>query len=293
MTTIMDVSTLTKLRDTAPNQKLKRQYEMMLDKLTAKEQRKTPAPDTAAATQTEPTPPQNSETVPIITEAQKPEPNETLFQGIGVIAGKVSLVNNRLSIALGGNQFDLRFIPGHSRRRFSLLKQELIQNGEGEFILKVYPKIQHYPDRDKPYSLYFIPLRFERQFGGERKISDPIGEFKLRGFWQYIPACSQSVVSIFRNENETLDKAIKGVNNPKVAQKMTQAQHLPLIWQDAPIEAFKFNPKAETQSERYFIQVKATFEPQAKRFFATDLLAEPTTNAPSFRKPIKPEKKKD
>jgi hypothetical protein len=65
-----------------------------------------------------------------------------------------------------------------------------------------------------------------------------------------------------------------------------KGQHIPLLWKDAPVPPFRFNPKLqkEEQSKRYFVSIKARFLTDRDVFGFDSLLALPTENVPLFFK---------
>ena len=108
---MMTIENLTKLHDTAPNQKLKRQYAMMLDKLIAKQQRSSEQLIIEQESSVKPV----EATLDKSVEEERTKPSEAIFQAIGCISGQVSLTeDDKLTIDIRGNQFDLRYIPGRS-----------------------------------------------------------------------------------------------------------------------------------------------------------------------------------
>lgn len=56
--------------------------------------------------------------------------------------------------------------------------------------------------------------------------------------------------------------------------------HVPLLWKDSQVPPFRFNPRAEKQAERYFVEVKARFIAKLDTFGFVELLSEPTTTFP-------------
>jgi hypothetical protein len=57
------------------------------------------------------------------------------------------------------------------------------------------------------------------------------------------------------------------------------------------VNPYRFNPKAETQADRYFVQILARFNPERDVFICKQELAEPTTEIPRYIKPVKAERK--
>jgi hypothetical protein len=70
-----------------------------------------------------------------------------------------------------------------------------------------------------------------------------------------------------------------------------KASHLPLLWKDAPVRPFRFNPKAtHDQGHPAFVEIKAKFLPARDVFGFVEQLAEPTETAPKFLKASKKDK---
>ena len=70
-----------------------------------------------------------------------------------------------------------------------------------------------------------------------------------------------------------------------------KASHLPLLWKDAPVRPFRFNPKAgKDQGKPAFVQVKARFMPGRDVFGFVEQLSEPRPKAPKFLKASKKDK---
>jgi hypothetical protein len=71
-----------------------------------------------------------------------------------------------------------------------------------------------------------------------------------------------------------------------------KASHLPLFWRDAPVQPFRFNPKApkEEQGKPVFVQIKAKFQPHRDAFQFESLLEMPLEKPPRFLKASKDDK---
>ncbi|KST65165.1 hypothetical protein [Mastigocoleus testarum] len=69
--------------------------------------------------------------------------------------------------------------------------------------------------------------------------------------------------------------------------------HLPLLWKDALVPPFRFDPQDKQQKkEIYFVGLKAKFNSQQDAFEFNSLLAPPTLEHPRhFRYKINQEKK--
>jgi hypothetical protein len=115
-------------------------------------------------------------------------------------------------------------------------------------------------------------------------------EFKLSGLWQFIPVCSTPCISVFRNFTSSRLEYMKQ-SEPAKKVKYMKASHLPLMWKDAPVRPFRFNPKAESdQGHPAFVSLKAKFLPHRNAFGFEALLAPPQEKAPKFLKASKEDK---
>lgn len=53
-----------------------------------------------------------------------------------------------------------------------------------------------------------------------------------------------------------------------------KALHLPLVWKDAPVEAFQYDPTQKGKQDftkRFFCQVKVIFSPETQEFTVISL----------------------
>ena len=71
---------------------------------------------------------------------EKNQPSEAIFQAVGVIEGEVESIDNKLKVSIGGESYDLKFVPGHKKRQWSKLKQEIEEKGSSLKTLMVYPQ---------------------------------------------------------------------------------------------------------------------------------------------------------
>ncbi|MHC5863617.1 MAG: hypothetical protein ACYTXK_42880, partial [Nostoc sp.] len=64
--------------------------------------------------------------------------------------------------------------------------------------------------------------------------------------------------------------------------KFMKASHIPLLWKDAPVRPFRFNPKVakEEQGRAVFVTIKAKFLPGRDVFGFVALTALPKDSAP-------------
>ena len=71
-----------------------------------------------------------------------------------------------------------------------------------------------------------------------------------------------------------------------------KASHLPVVWRDAPVPPFRFNPKLdkETQGKASFVQIKARFNSANDNFEFISLLGIPCESPPNYLKAGKKDK---
>jgi hypothetical protein len=134
-------------------------------------------------------------------------------------------------------------------RTISALNKEIETTKNPVQRLIVYPRVIHFPDRNKPYQILFQLVGFD--CGRDKSaVSGEIldGEFKLSGLWQFIPVCRTPCISIFRNFSKDRLDYIKQLE-PAKKVKFLKGSHLPLLWKDAPFAPFRFNPKAEKEEQ--------------------------------------------
>ncbi|MGF1494666.1 MAG: hypothetical protein ACFBSC_19895 [Microcoleaceae cyanobacterium] len=244
--------------------------------------------------QLKPKPTQPQSETPQAAEESEPTP---IFQGIGVIRGLITTdEEDKLSINVQGKSYPILPAQGFGKAIWAL-RRHLENNSEKPISLLVYPKVIHFPDREKLPIILFQVKGFQNA-EDNNSIFDELrpGEFKLRGFWQFIPVYRFPVISVLRNYDRDRIAELKEIrqDDPVKAKKFSQAQHIPLMWRDAPVKPFRFNPKLdkEQQGERYFVQVKARFISSKDAWGFDSLLGVPIVEAPRFMKPFKPKAKK-
>lgn len=216
------------------------------------------------------------------------ESQENYFQALGIIPGKVTfdVENNKASVNVQGKDYPLRYAPTkQGNRAWDALKLEIEKHKPSQLHLTVYPQLIHFPGRDKQYILSFQLVGFSAKPDYVHPSGLKDFEFKLMGLWQFIPVCRTPCISIFRNFSEERLVWIKGWEAPKRVRFM-KGQHIPLLWKDAPVPPFRFNPKLqkEEQGKRYFVQIKARFLPGRDVFGFDSLLGVPSEEVPSFFK---------
>ena len=211
---------------------------------------------------------------------QKSDSNEPgIFQAVGLLECTPQVENDRLSIAINGNQYELRKTYGPRSQQFDLLKQEIELHGSRQMQLRVYPNIIH--DSNKLEIRHLFSL--VRAYVDKPKCLDSSSSFVFRGIWQYVPYCSTPVISIHRNI-DTL-KFYKRL--PDAAKRsFIRPQAFPVVW-DAPVEPFVYDPNLEKseQMPRYFVEVRAIFD--NGQYTVVEMLNEPTLKIPKYIKPLK------
>lgn len=215
-----------------------------------------------------------------------------IFQAVGVITGDVNFTTDgKSTVTIGSYEYPLYY----SKRQWDVLnalKKEIENTGNHNQRLVVYPKAIHFPRREQPHRIAFQLVGFDRG----RKLDAVSGEledleFKLSGLWQFIPVCSTPCISVFRNfSNERLEFIKQSEPARKV--KFMKASHIPLLWKDAPVRPFRFNPKVakEEQGRAAFVTIKAKFLPGRDVFGFVALTALPKDSAPRFLKASKEDK---
>lgn len=219
------------------------------------------------------------------------EHSQEIFQAIGVIYGEVSLSkDSNNTISIGRYQYPLFYVP-RKRRVFDALSKEIEATGNHTQRLLVYPGAIHFPQKEKPHQISFHLVGFDK--GQEedlfsRELKDL--EFKLSGLWQFIPVCPVPCISIFRNFNHQRLEYLKQFD-PATKVKYMKANHLPVLWKDALVKPFRFNPKADKdQGYPMFVSIKAKFIPQRNVFGFDSLLSLPQETPPRFLRVSKKDK---
>ena len=220
------------------------------------------------------------------------EESSAIFQAVGVIVGEVNLgEDEKNTITIGRSQYQLFYIK-KKRKVFDALKKEIETTGNRNQRLVVYPKVIHFPRRDQVHQMAFQLVGFDR--GRESQtVSGELedNEFKFSGLWQFIPVCQTPCISVFRNFSAQRLEFIKQAE-PAQKVKFMKASHIPLLWKDAPIRPFRFNPKVEKQQQgrAVFVTLKAKFLPGRDVFGFVAITAPPQETAPRFLKASKIDK---
>ena len=231
-------------------------------------------------------------TTPELLEAP---PDGALFQAVGIIVGDVTFnKEGKATVAIEEKVFPLFYAPPH-KKAYEALKIELKKTGIVRQRLLVYPRITHFPKREEPHSVGFQLVGFFRE-GVEQDLNGITSdlndmEFKLSGLWQFIPVCATPCVSVFKNYTEERKEFIKAAE-VDVKVRFMKGTHVPVIWRDAPVRPFRFNPKLdkEHQGHAAFVQLKARFDPNKDVFQVLELVSTPASNPPRFLKAGKKDK---
>ncbi len=218
----------------------------------------------------------------------------TAFQAVGVVQGKVTECDEKLSLELGGKNYPL-FYANTKFWAYKGFKKQIALTGKDDYPLMVYPKITHFPQKHQPHNIYFQLVAFDA--GNHPELQQTTftelneGEFKIFGLWQFIPPSRLPCISVFRNYSPKLLEYIKQGELAKKVQ-ITKATHVPIIWKDSPVQPFRFNPKLKKEEQKplYFVSIKAKFLPEKNLFLFIEQLAEPTQDVPRFLKTRKEDK---
>lgn len=220
------------------------------------------------------------------------ETSGAIFQAVGVITGEVQFSEDgKSTVTIGRHQYDLLYAR-HKLKVFQALKKEIDNTGNNLQRLVVYPKVIHFPKKEQPHHMAFQLVGFDIGLF-EETVSEELEdlEFKLSGLWQFIPVCSTPCISVFRNFSR---ERLEYIKQAPPAQKVRymKASHVPLLWKDAPVRPFRFNPKAakEEQGKRAFVSLKAKFLPGRDVFGFVALTAPPQETAPRYLKASKQDK---
>ncbi len=246
-----------------------------------------------ALEQTESEPEEQLESEP--EQQQRREKVPGMFQAIGVVTGivKFSDEDKTTTITIDGKEYVLFYVP---RRNNALhaLRRQVECTGEQLQKLVVYPHIVHFPDKTKQHLISFQLVAFA---GSEENDPSPSKElesleFKLSGLWQFIPVSRIPCISVFKNYSYERKEYIKEQDDALKKARYMKASHVPLIWKDALVPPFRFNPTLDKdqQAETYFVSIKAKFNPRGNIFEFDSMMAIPQDKAPRFLKVSKADK---
>jgi hypothetical protein len=258
-------------------------------------------PTAVAETPKIPKPIKRSPTPPAEIDPSLPENPDAIFQAIGVIAGEVAFSDKKTYVTIADKQYSL-FSTSTHKRAFEALKIHIKSTGQSRHRLIVYPKVIHFPKREQPYQIAFQLVGFvsnnltqleettQRDSSTiDKQLLD--GEFKLSGLWQFIPVCQTPCITIQKNFSDSRLTYIKEAT-PEEKVNFMKASHIPLIWKNAPVRPFRFNPKLEKeqQGNASFVEIKATFLPLQDVFEFSSLRSRPSHFPPKSLKAGKKDK---
>ena len=214
------------------------------------------------------------------------------FQAVGIIQADVTSDGDKTFVTIGDKSYGLYYASTH-RKAYEALLKEISNTGITQQKLIVYPRITHYPGGKQPYRLQFQLAGFlkkEATVDGLASILEEY-EFKISGLWQFIPVCRVPCISVFKNFNKERLEYIKSASVDKKVNYM-KASHIPVVWRDAPVSPFRFNPKLdkEAQGKASFVQIKARFNSERDNFEFVSLLGVPSDSPPNYLKAGKKDK---
>ena len=179
---------------------------------------------------------------------------KTIFQAVGLLRCSPEINEDKLYITIDGQPHDLRRGKWGLRKHFDKLKLGIEQNGSKEIYLRVYPKVVHNLSKQTICS-WFTPIKAYSDISQTKHQSE---DFVLRGIWQYVPYCSQPVISIYRNIE--MLRYFKSESTRAAKKAFARPQDFPVAW-SAPIQPYRYDPNLgnHNQMPRYFVQVRAIF----------------------------------
>ncbi len=230
-----------------------------------------------------------------------PENPDAIFQAVGIIVGEVAFSDKKAFVTIADKQYPLFYASSH-KKAFDALKIHLKKTAQSQLRLIVYPKVMHFPKREQPYLIGFQLVGFTSDnvtpiesitpsdtSSLDRQLQDR--EFKLSGLWQFIPVCQTPCITIQKNFSDERLTYIKEAP-PEQKVNFMKASHIPLLWRNAPVRPFRFNPKLdkEQQGQASFIEIKATFLPDKDVFEFSELRSRPSNMPPRSLKAGKKDK---
>ena len=242
-----------------------------------------------------------SPSLPAEIDPSLPEHKDAIFQAIGIIAGEVAFSDKKTYVTIADKQYPLFYASTH-RKAFDALKIHFKNTGQSRHRLIVYPKVLHFPKREQPYVISFQLVGFvsddvtqlqqithSDSLSIDKQLQD--GEFKLSGLWQFIPVCQTPCITIQKNFSDERLTYIKEAP-PEQKVNFMKASHIPLLWRNAPVRPFRFNPKLDKQQQGQasFVEIKATFLWDRDVFEFSELRSRPSNILPRFLKAGKKDK---
>jgi hypothetical protein len=206
-----------------------------------------------------------SENSPETPKTEEPEQKSPIFQAFGLVKGKILEQGSSYVLQIEDKTYPLFGSRGRIKS---------FVGSEEEVYLRVYPNWQ--PNTQK--EAFLRNLSFTAVAILEKCPKNyPVNHFKVRGIWQRVPFLDEPVITVYRNQS-------------RGAHDDCKALHFPLVWKDAPVEAFEYDSSLKGKqdySKRFFCQVKVIFSPETEQFTVIGLLEEPTTDIPPYIKPKK------
>ena len=195
----------------------------------------------------------------------EPEQKSPIFQASGLVKGKILEQGSSYILQIEDKTYPLFGSRGRIKS---------FVGSEEEVYLRVYPNWQ--PNTQKEAVLRNLSFTAVAILEKCPK-NYPVNHFKVRGIWQRVPFLAEPVITVYRNQS-------------RGAHDDCKALHFPLLWKDAPVEAFEYDSSLKGKQEyskRFFCQVKVIFSPETDEFTVSGLLEEPTTDIPPYIKPKK------
>ena len=202
--------------------------------------------------------------------------DSSLFQAVGILKGRFkaeTVLNEQkqerqlFSFRTQGKNYRLKI----KKDTFFAFKIQFQHHPDDLVYVAVYPFLMFIPR--KPPELRFELISWQNSpYEGKEE-----NEFILRGLWQFIPQNRRPLITVMRNwrEKEERDDLLKKGDQFKPL-------HIPILWKDSPVPPYRFNPKAEQQPDRYFVQLKCRFISKMDSFGVKEVLSEPTTTFPKY-----------
>lgn len=202
--------------------------------------------------------------------------DNSLFQALGILKGRFkaeTVLNEQKQerqiffFRTQGKNYRLKI----KKDLFFAFKTQFQHHPDDQIYVSVYPFLMFIPR--KPPELRFELVSWQNSpYEGKEE-----NEFILRGLWQFIPQNRRPLITVMRNwrEKEERDNLLKQGDQFKPL-------HIPILWKDSPVPPYRFNPKAEQQPDRYFVQLKCRFISKMDSFGVKEVLSEPTTTFPKY-----------
>ncbi len=213
---------------------------------------------------------------------EKNQNEKPIFQAVGVIEGEVESRDNKLKVSIGAESYDLKFIPGHKKRQWSKLKQEIEEKGSSQKTLIVYPQVNI--NKKGEIKIAFALSKVESSSDLRNRLELKEGEFKLAGLWQYPPKGSTPCITIRRNWEQGFVSYLEKIDEKQKAY-ILRPNYLPVEWSNPPTEAFKYSEETVAFGKKAdFVSVKGVFVAEDNKFKVVEVLAEPTQTIPKYLK---------